>query len=168
LDVKRTHGLEVNMIEKTRPAFRANSNLDKTLQAIDQSMPLQTIESILEQISLSADAKSLILEMAQYSIVIGEHIVAIGRKIISFAIEVTKTVPNTLLGVAIALILASLMATPLATIPVLGTAIAGFLKTIFLIFGIAQGALADMRSGEIGNRIENLVTQFAPLESLTQ
>jgi hypothetical protein len=79
-----------------------------------------------------------------------------------------KTFPNTLLGVALALVLGALIASPIAAVPIIGAAIAGLLKTILIVFGLTQGVLADMRSGELGKRIENLIIQLSPLENLSQ
>jgi hypothetical protein len=156
------------MTEMQPQVFQASNDLESVLVAINDTLPLQEIEKILDRTNLSADAKSIVLHVAHYTIVVGGRIVSIGRKLVSFAIELAKTVPNTLLGVALALILASLVASPIAAVPLIGGAIAGFLKTILIIFGLTQGVLADMRSGEIGKRIENLTSQFSPLESLTQ
>ena len=149
----------------TRPqTFKLNNDLEGVVFVISQSLSLQKIENMLDQTDLSADAKSVILNVARYTIVIGDNVVAFGRKIVSFAIELAKTFPNTLLGVALALVITSLI----GGIPILGALLAGFLKSILLIFGLTQGVLADMRSGELGKRVENLVAQFSPLNGLVK
>ena len=62
---------------------------------------------------------------------------------------------------------ALVMTALIAGIPVVGALLAGLLKSILLIFGIAQGALADMRRGELGARLENLMAQLMPLRDLS-
>ena len=130
---------------------------------MNDSLPLRKIEELLDRTDLSADAKSVVLDVANRTIVVAGQIMQIGRKIVSFALELAKTIPNTLFGVALALVMTALI----SGIPIFGALLAGLLKSILLIFGIAQGALADMRSGELGSRIENLMAQFAPLRDLS-
>lgn len=145
------------------PVFQAKSDLESVLMAVNDSLPLRKIEAMLERTDLSADAKSIALEVASQTIVVAGQIVQIGRKIVSFALELARTIPNTLFGVALALVLTAFI----AGIPIIGALLAGLLKSILLIFGIAQGALVDMRNGELGSRIENLMAQFAPLRDLS-
>jgi hypothetical protein len=103
-----------------------------------------------------------VLEIANSTVVIGGRILRIGRKIVSLALEFAKTIPNTLFGVAIALVLTTLI----ASVPIIGTLLAGFLKSILVIFGIAQGALADLREGELANRIDAFVAKVAALNEV--
>lgn len=152
------------MTEKHPRVFQTSNDLESVLKVIDESLPLRKIEEILDRTDLSADAKSVVLDVAHCTIVVGDRIITLGRKLVSFAIELAKTIPNTLLGVALALVITSLV----AGIPIIGVLLAGFLKSILLIFGLTQGVLADMRSGEIGTRIESLVAQFSPMKGLTQ
>ena len=145
------------------PVFQAKSDLQGVFLAMNDSLPLRKIEELLDRTDLSADAKSVVLDVANRTIVVAGQIIQIGRKIVSFALELAKTIPNTLFGVALALVMTALI----SGIPIFGALLAGLLKSILLIFGIAQGALADMRSGELGSRIENLMAQFAPLRDLS-
>ena len=152
-------------MSSTQPqTFKLNNDLEGVVFVINQSLSLQKIEDMLDQTDMSADSKSMILNVARYTIVIGDKVVAFGRKIVSLAIELAKTFPNTLLGVALALVITSLI----GGIPILGALLAGFLKSILLIFGLTQGVLADMRGGELGKRVENLVAQFSPLNGLVK
>ena len=146
------------------PAFQAKSDLKSVFLAMNDSLPIRKIEELLDRTDLSADAKSVVLDVANRTIVVAGQIIQIGRKIVSFALELAKTIPNTLFGVALALVMTALI----SGIPIFGALLAGLLKSILLIFGIAQGALADMRSGELGSRIENLMAQFAPLRDLAE
>uniref|UniRef100_UPI004047AFE1 hypothetical protein n=1 Tax=Yoonia sp. TaxID=2212373 RepID=UPI004047AFE1 len=145
-------------------ALQARNDLESVLMAVNESLPLRKIEEMLDRTDLSADAKSVVLQVASRTIVVAGQIIQIGRKIVSFALELAKTFPNTLFGVALALVMTALI----SGIPIFGALLAGLLKSILLIFGIAQGALADMRSGELGSRIENLLAQFAPLRDLAE
>jgi hypothetical protein len=145
-------------------ALQARNDLESVLMAVNDSLPLRKIEEMLDRTDLSADTKSIVLDLANRTIVVAGQIIEVGRKIVSFAIELAKTIPNTLFGVALALVMTALI----SGIPIFGALLAGLLKSILLIFGIAQGALADMRSGDLGSRIENLLVQFAPLRDLAE
>jgi hypothetical protein len=145
-------------------ALQAKNDLESVLMAVNDSLPLRKIEEMLDRTDFSADTKSIVLQVASRTIVVAGQIIQIGRKIVSFALELAKTIPNTLFGVALALVMTALI----SGIPIFGALLAGLLKSILLIFGIAQGALADMRSGELGSRIENLLAQFAPLRDLAE
>ena len=145
-------------------ALQARNDLESILMAVNDSLPLRKIEEMLDRTDFSADTKSIVLQVASRTMVVAGQIVQIGRKIVSFAFELAKTIPNTLFGVALALVMTALI----SGIPIFGALLAGLLKSILLIFGIAQGALADMRSGELGSRIENLLAQFAPLRDLAE
>ena len=144
--------------------LQARNDLESVLMAVNDSLPLRKIEEMLDRTDLSADTKSIVLDVANRTVVVAGQIIEIGRKIVSFALELAKTIPNTLFGVALALVMTALI----SGIPIFGALLAGLLKSILLIFGIAQGALADMRSGELGSRIENLLAQFAPLRDLAE
>jgi hypothetical protein len=145
-------------------ALQAKNDLESVLMAVNDSLPLRKIEEMLDRTDFSADTKSIVLQVASRTMVVAGQIIQIGRKIVSFALELAKTIPNTLFGVALALVMTALI----SGIPIFGALLAGLLKSILLIFGIAQGALADMRSGELGSRIENLLAQFAPLRDLAE
>jgi hypothetical protein len=145
-------------------ALQAKNDLESVLMAVNDSLPLRKIEEMLDRTDFSADTKSIVLQVASRTMVVAGQIIQIGRKIVSFALELAKTIPNTLFGVALALVMTALI----SGIPIFGALLAGLLKSILLIFGIAQGALADMRSGELGSRIENLLAQFAPLRNLAE
>lgn len=160
-----TYGFIQLVQQMTQPAATAGSvELTKVFQVIDDALPLRKIEALLDRTNLSADAKSVVLDVARCTAVVGGHVIAIGRKIVSFAMELAKTIPNTLFGVALALVITLLI----GGIPVFGAILAGLLKSILLIFGIAQGAIADMRAGDLGGKVENLVAQFAPLKGHVQ
>jgi hypothetical protein len=145
-------------------ALQARNDLENILMAVNDSLPLHKIEEMLDRTDFSADTKSIVLDVANRTVVVAGQIIEIGRKIVSFALELAKTIPNTLFGVALALVMTALI----SGIPIFGALLAGLLKSILLIFGIAQGALADMRSGDLGSRIENLLAQFAPLRDLAE
>jgi hypothetical protein len=145
-------------------ALQAKNDLESVLMAVNDSLPLRKIEEMLDRTDFSADTKSIVLQVASRTMVVAGQIIQIGRKIVSFALELAKTIPNTLFGVALALVMTALI----SGIPIFGALLAGLLKSILLIFGIAQGALADMRSGDLGSRIENLLAQFAPLRNLAE
>ena len=139
------------------------NDLQVTLISIDESLPLRKIGDLIDRMTLSADAKALLMDIAALTIKIGERVVAIGRKIVSFALGLVKKFPNTTFGIVIALVLGALVASAFGGIPLVGAALAAKLKAILLIFGIARGAVADISQMPMRAEVDGLVLQMAPL-----
>jgi hypothetical protein len=90
-------------------ALQAKNDLESVLMAVNDSLPLRKIEEMLDRTDFSADTKSIVLQVASRTMVVAGQIIQIGRKIVSFALELAKTIPNTLFGVALALVMTALI-----------------------------------------------------------
>lgn len=154
------------MADSNKISFQPNSDFDGALNAIDNALPKRELVDFLERTNLSADAKAIIFDISEFVFWVGDRVVRIGRKIISLAISVFRAFPNTTFGVALALVLGSLGGGLFAGVPIVGAAIAGFLKSVLLIFGIASGGLVDLREGEIGLHVRTLMDEIASLANL--
>lgn len=154
------------MTSQQEISFNSMDGLEAVFQSVNESIPIRKIGELLERTNLSADGKAIVLDIANFTIRVGDHIIALGRKIVSFAFDLIKTFPNISFGVGVALILGSLSAGIFAGIPLVGVAIAGFLKSVLLIVGITTGAIADMMSGDMGGKIDALVSGLSPLRGI--
>lgn len=96
----------------------------------------------------SADAKALLRDLARITVRVGEVVVAIGRKVVDFAFELMKAFPNTVFGVIIGLIVAALV----GSVPVLGA----LLAPLAVAFGLAKGALEDVKNSGLRGRVADL------------
>lgn len=110
----------------------------------------------LERQSMSADAKSLIARMIETSIKVGSTVLFIGRKVLSIVISIVKEIPNT----TFALVLSAVMASLIASIPIVGGILGSFLAPLLAIFGISMAAISDLSNRQMDKKIELAVAEF--------
>lgn len=135
--------------------------LQAVLLSIDEALPICKIRDLLDRLEMSADAKALVIDIAGVTIKVGEKLVAIGRKIISFALGLAQQYPNTVFGLVIGLILGTLI----SSVPLVGWLLGPFLSPLLLALGLSFGAVADFTTVSIRSRIAVLERQLAVLPS---
>ena len=140
-----------------------HNDLETIFVSIDDSLPMRKIGAMVDRMDVSADAKAFILDVASLTIEIGERVVAVGRKIISFALGLLKRFPNTAFGIVLALILGSLVASAFGGIPLIGAVLVAKLNAIMLLFGIAWGTINDLSQMPIKVEVDEFVGQMAPI-----
>ena len=119
--------------------------------AADAALPPAKIEKAISRLPISADSKALIMKISQVAIRVGEHVVRLGRLIVSFALDLAKRFPNTAFVLIIGLVVLSLVAQTWV-----GAFLVGFVGPILLIAGVAWGAVKDLEQASIQKRIELL------------
>ena len=122
---------------------------------------ISDVERWLDQLSISADAKSHLLSIARVTVKIGQTVVEVGRKIMKTIRELVVRFPNTTFGVVVGIALTLLV----GTIPLIGALLGGILGPLFMAFGLVQGAFADMREREIEHRMHILALEYAVLRT---
>ncbi|MBC7737358.1 MAG: hypothetical protein H7245_09115 [Candidatus Saccharibacteria bacterium] len=127
------------------------------LQEMEASLSLRKIKSSLERLNCSADTKALLMDLAQITFKVGEKIISVGRKVISFALDLVQRFPNTTFGLVVGLTLSVLV----SSIPLLGLVLGPLLTPLFLAFGLSMGALADFKDIGVRSRISELEQKFA-------
>ena len=115
----------------------------------------------IDRINASADVKSLLFSFSKTSIKAGKIIIKIGKKIIDILFSFIRAFPNITFGVIFGLVVGALV----ASIPLIGFVLGSLATSIAVAFGFILGAKADMESGEIGEKINALLDQFAPLRT---
>ena len=118
------------------------------LAFISRAGPLRTVIDRIDRMEMSADAKALLRDLARITIRVGEVVVAIGRKVVDFAFELMKAFPNMVFGVIVGLIVAALV----SSVPVIGA----LLAPLVVAFGLAQGALEDVKDSGLRGRVADL------------
>ena len=134
----------------------------------ENALSVDEIANYLDRTSFSADTKALILDIAGFTVKVGGTIVSLGRKIITFVLELLRAFPNTIFGAAMALVISMIVAGPMGAVPVIGVKLATFLKSILLLFGMSQGALHDMKSGVMAQQVNVFVDRLSPLAAAEQ
>ncbi|MCV2870373.1 hypothetical protein OEW28_17300 [Defluviimonas sp. WL0002] len=135
-------------------AMQQNSSIDDPLLFDLNAAPnIRSLKASIARLHLSADAKSLLETLARFTVTVAGTVVAVGRKILQVCLALLRTFPNLLFGVIVALALSMIV----ASIPLLGPPLSAILTPLLAIVGIGVGALADMKSGKIGEQMGRLV-----------
>jgi hypothetical protein len=144
-------------IEITTPELSAEQTAEFNIGILSR----REIHRRLEQLDISADAKSLVMKLVDVSVSIGQTILSIGRKILTAILSLSKEYPNTTFG----LVAGSVVSALVASIPLIGALISPILTPLFLAFGIASGAMNDMRERGLIARLRQVESQFSVLRS---
>lgn len=127
-------------------------------QVIDWN-DLPTSRQLREQIDhldISADAKVILLRVSETTMDIGGRLVAIGRRIVAFALNLVRQFPNLAFCIIVAFVISAL----LTSIPLLGTLLGIFVTPLITAAGVGGGALLEIKDGDLRRRIDLLITEF--------
>ncbi|WP_353429040.1 hypothetical protein [Paracoccus denitrificans] len=131
--------------------------VEEAIEFCQSGPTLRKIKAYLDSTSLSADLKALLYDLAGFTVKVGEAVVAIGRRIIDMAMWLVQNVPNTLLGVAVALALTTLI----GAIPWIGPGLALLFNKLLLLIGVTAGAIEDIRQHAAKQAMDRFAEQFA-------
>ena len=135
------------------------NNRDALLRDINDAMPLRKIADALDRMSLSADTKALLMDLATVTVKAGEFVVNLGRKILTLALAVVQAFPGTIFGTVVAVAVGSIV----AAIPVLGLILGPILSPLLVAYGLTVGALNDMNDPRWSDRLNDLQTKLSSL-----
>lgn len=121
--------------------------------------PRRDLERALDRLSFSADAKAIISRIGEVTLDIGGKLIAIGRNVLTFALQLIGVAPGTAFGAILGAVLSALI----SSVPVFGWLFGPMLAPLLMTAGIGLGALADFASGTLGDRIQAFVDTYAPL-----
>ena len=123
-----------------------------------ETMPNKAhLRARIDRLDVSADAKALLNDLLEVVIEVGGRLISAGQRIVAFVFDMMRRFPNTAFGVIVALVLSSLI----ASIPLLGVVLGPLLTPLLLAFGLAAGALVDLQEAAIQSRISKLEQHFA-------
>lgn len=135
----------------------SNFELQTTIADFATAPQLRTLHGKIERLNVSADTKALLMNIALITLNVGGKTLAFGRKVLSFVFDLAVKFQNVAFGVIIALVLSAV----LASIPLLGPAIAALLTPIMLAFGIARGAMQDFKEASLRSEVDALSQKMA-------
>ena len=118
------------------------------------------IKSAIDNLNISADAKSALYAIANATVRAGRFIVKIGRKILDIVIETLKNFPNASFG----LVLGGIMGILVASVPFIGAILAPFLTPLAMIYGFVVGMKQDVNDKNLANAIAAANAHFAHLK----
>lgn len=132
-------------------------NDESNLVMIETAPSKRVLRDRIDRLSMSADAKALLNDLLDVVIDVGGRVIAAGRQILAFIFELAGRFPNTTFGVIVAFVVSSLI----ASIPLLGLALGPLLSPLLLAFGLAAGAITDLKDAPLRERVGDLERHFA-------
>ena len=134
--------------------------LEAAIKEANSALPTRKLNELIERTSLSADMKALLIDVASITAKVAGTVITIGRKILTVVLDLVKVFPSVTLGVLAALVISALI----ASIPLVGGLLAGALSSVLLLVGVGKGALQDLSSPALEERITSFVNSLAALK----
>ena len=120
----------------------------------------EALKKRLNQLAISADAKSILFTIAKTTIKVGAFVVKIGRKILDLVINLLGEFPMASTGTIFGAIFGYLV----TSIPIIGFIFGPFVGTLAIAFGFAAGAMQDLGNKALERRIRASVASFDTLK----
>ena len=136
------------------------NNIEMAIKEANSSLPARKLKDLIERTNLSADMKALLNDITAITMKVAGKLITIGRKILTIVFDLIRVFPTITVGVVAALVLTSII----ASIPLVGGALAGALSSILLLLGIGKGALTDLSNPALNDRIESFVNSLSALK----
>ena len=139
-----------------------SGNIEAAIKEANSALPNRKLKDLIERTNLSADMKALLSDIATITAKVAGKLISIGRKILTVVFDLIKLFPAITVGVIAALVLTAII----AAIPLVGGVLAGALSSILLLLGIGKGALTDLSSPALNERIQNFVNSLSALKEV--
>lgn len=110
----------------------------------------------IERLNISADAKAILNDVLEVAVDVGGQVISAGRQIIAFILDLVQKFPNTAFGLIVAMVISSLI----SSIPFLGAVLGPLMAPLLIAFGLAAGAVADLRDAPLRSRVATLEQHF--------
>ena len=140
-------------------ASHVNSEFIKTMSEFDMSD--DHVKKLIDNLNISADAKSLIYSFSKATIRAGEYILKIGRKIIDLVLLITKEFPSATFGMIFGAIAGFLI----SSIPIIGVVLGTIFTPIAVLLGLTLGLSEDIKNKALIRKISEINASFSPLNT---
>lgn len=130
---------------------------DEVLSELNKATPTRQLEAAIEKLAISADAKSLLLDLSRITMKVGEAVFSLGKAILTFVVNIVKKFPNTAFGLVIGLTVSVMV----GGIPLVGFILGPVLGKLLTAFGLTMGAIADFKDATIRSEIAALERKVA-------
>ncbi len=115
------------------------------------------IKKIIDGLDISADVKSIIFSISKITIMVGNKIIKIGRKIIDIVTDCFSKFPTVGFGA----ILGAMLGVLVGSIPVFGIIFGPLITPLTIGLGMIAGAAMDISDQRMLRHVNNAVSQFA-------
>ncbi|WP_177193402.1 hypothetical protein [Nereida ignava] len=103
--------------------------IEEVIKDINMSLPERKLKQLIERTNLSADVKAIMSDIVHVTVKVGGKVLAIGRKILTFVLDLVKTFPAIAMGTIAALVITAVV----GAVPLIGAPLAAFLGPILLV-----------------------------------
>lgn len=150
IDPNTGREVEIEIESPDKDFFKTMKNF-----AIDD----ESVMRMIDRLSISADAKSMLYRLSKATIRVGEHVINIGRKILDAVCHIIQEYPNTTFGLAFGALVGML----LSSIPILGQFLGPIVAPIAIVLGGMIGRWEDFQDKMLARKIAAKLEEFAPL-----
>ena len=133
--------------------------LSTVIADFEKAPALRGLQEKVDRLPISADAKSILMDVAKVTLSVGGKVIAFGRKILEFAIELAGKFQNLIFGIIIALIMSAVI----ATLPLLGPVFSALLTPLMVAVGMGRGAMEDFKNMSVQREIDALKERMSIL-----
>lgn len=144
-------------MDRDREEGWAGHSKDGLLKELNDVLSPRNVEAVIERLSVSADTKSLLLDISRITMKVGNTLFSLGKAILTFVINTVKKFPNTTFGLVIGLTVPVIV----GGIPVIGYILGPILGKMLTAFGLTMGAIADFKDASIRSEIAALERKVA-------
>jgi hypothetical protein len=117
----------------------------------------ERIREIIDQLDISADAKSALYAISKVTVRAGQMVVKIGRKIMDIIVALFEEFPNAGFGAIFGAIIGFL----LSTIPIIGQILGPIVTPVLISLGLVIGAKTDIHDSNLAKKISIANQQFS-------
>ncbi len=119
------------------------------------------VKKLIDNLDISADAKSILHSLSSITIRAGEFIIKIGRKIIDFICSIFRDFPTATFGI----VFGSIVGFLISSIPVLGIILGPIVTPILISLGLLAGVYEDIKDKNLSRKIAEINAKFSALNS---
>ena len=123
----------------------------------------EKIKSYIENLTISAEIKTMLFKLQDFTIEFGDKVVKFGKKALEIAIMLTSKYKMATFGT----ILGALLTFLISGIPWIGDPLSGFLDTFLMGLGFLKGLWEDLKKDypDLSNSIIEAGSIFSPLKA---
>jgi len=140
--------------------FVQASSTDDIKDLLSFDLSEEALKKRLDNLAVSADAKSLLFTLVKSTIKVGTVVVKIGRKFLDLIITILADFPTATTGAIFGAILGQLI----GSIPVVGLVFGPFIGPLAIALGFAVGGLQDFSNRAMAQRVAASVASFDGLK----
>lgn len=149
---------------ETGEQFQAEAegvNSDFIDQMSEFEMSEAGIKKLVDNLDISADAKSVLHSISTVTIRAGAFILKVGRKIIDYVCIVLKNYPSASFGMVFGAIIGFLI----SSIPIIGVVLGPVATPILIALGLIQGLREDIKDLNLARKITEINAKFSALNT---